>query len=683
MPRSSGFGDALGFRKSIVNLVKRARSRLQHRKIALPWMLIVPFVLQVVPVVSYVGYVSYRNGQKSVEDLTQQLMDKTSDRVQDKLEHYFSAPELASQQLADAVARGDLKLDLDRVDPARDRYLWQQMQLFNNFTWISLGSEAGDAMGLWRPQPGEPLQISMSNRSTQYFGQYHATNAAGERTQRLKIEQPAYDPRPRPWYKSAIGQSQTVWNKVYAGFTPGTIFVAASRALYDPEGNFVGVSGIDLSLSSLQTFLQENRVSQAGDVFLMDRSGQLVASSTDELPFRWPKDQKPEQIRATESRIPIIRDTTQHLQQQFGDLQQLQSQKPLQLAIKGETHFVQVASFRQGDNLDWLVVTVIPESAVMAKINNNNQFTILICVIASVIIIILNSIINRWLTQPITHLSQASQAIAQGNFNYPIRSPRVQELFTLVHSFRQMSQEIQQSRQQLEDYSRSLEAMVRDRTEALESEVSRRAMAESALVQANEELQRLAFLDGLTQIANRRCFDQQLQSSWQWLKREQQPLSLILCDVDHFKRYNDHYGHQAGDDCLVQVAQAIAVVVKRPGDLAARYGGEEFAILLPNTPLEGAIEVASLIRDRLQTQKLIHAASEVSPYVTLSLGIATVIPQDGLVPGELLATADQALYRAKAQGRNQFATASLVAASVAEAEVAPVTEELVVNGNHI
>jgi diguanylate cyclase (GGDEF)-like protein len=640
-------------------------------------MLIVPFILQVVPVVSYVGYVTYRNSQQSVEDLTQQLMDKTSSRVEDKLTHYFTAPKLASQQLADAVARGDLKLDLDRVDPLRDRYLWQQMQLFEQFTWISLGSEAGDAMGVWRPQPQAPLQISMSNRSTQYFGQYHATNATGDRTQQLKIEQPAYDPRPRPWYKSAIGKRETVWNKVYAGFTPGTIFVAASRALYDPQGNFVGVSGIDLSLNSLQTFLQENRVSQAGDVFLIDRSGQLVASSTSELPFRWPQDQKPQQLRAIDSRIPIIRDTTQNLQQQFGDLQNLQRQKPFQLTIDGASHFVQVAPFRQSETLDWLVVTVIPESAVMAKINNNNQITILVCIAASISIIILNGIINRWLTQPITHLSQASQAIAHGNFNYPIRPPRIQELFTLVHSFQKMSQEIQQSRAQLEDYSRSLEDKVRDRTEALESEVARRAMAESALTQANEELRRLAFIDGLTQIANRRCFDEQLQSCWQRLKREQQPLSLILCDVDYFKRYNDRYGHQAGDDCLVQVAQAIAVVVKRPADLAARYGGEEFAILLPNTPMNGAMEVARQIRDQVQAQKLIHEASEVSPYVSLSLGIATMMPQEGFVPGELLATADQALYKAKDQGRNQFATALF------DDSEATSTSELASNGNHI
>lgn len=178
------------------------------------------------------------------------------------------------------------------------------------------------------------------------------------------------------------------------------------------------------------------------------------------------------------------------------------------------------------------------------------------------------------------------------------------------------------------------------------------------LEKANQELYGLATSDGLTQLANRRHFDQSLCQEWQRLTREKQPLSLILCDIDFFKRYNDTYGHQAGDDCLKQVALAIKKVVKRPADLVARYGGEEFVVMLPNTPAAGAIAIAQNIQNQVQVLQIGHRNSSVSLVVTLSLGIATCIPYPEMEPVALLKSADEALYQAKAQGRNQWVYAN-------------------------
>jgi diguanylate cyclase (GGDEF)-like protein/PAS domain S-box-containing protein len=178
------------------------------------------------------------------------------------------------------------------------------------------------------------------------------------------------------------------------------------------------------------------------------------------------------------------------------------------------------------------------------------------------------------------------------------------------------------------------------------------------LEKANQELYGLATSDGLTQLANRRHFDQSLDQEWQRLTREKQPLSLILCDIDFFKRYNDTYGHQAGDDCLKQVAITLKKVVKRPADLVARYGGEEFVVMLPNTPPSGAIAIAQGIQSQVQALQIDHQNSSVSPVVTLSLGIATSIPCPEREPVALLKSADEALYQAKAQGRNQWVYAN-------------------------
>ena len=171
---------------------------------------------------------------------------------------------------------------------------------------------------------------------------------------------------------------------------------------------------------------------------------------------------------------------------------------------------------------------------------------------------------------------------------------------------------------------------------------------------ANLELQRQASLDGLTQLANRRRFDEYLHTEWLRHKREQQPLSLILFDADYFKLYNDTYGHLAGDDCLRQMAVAIAAVARRPADLVARYGGEEFAVVLPNTDAKGAMYIASTIRQAVWQLAIPHSKSSTSDRVTVSLGVATVVPSKTLSPQDLLNAADRALYTAKQLGRDRY-----------------------------
>ncbi|MEH2071741.1 MAG: PleD family two-component system response regulator [Nostoc sp.] len=170
----------------------------------------------------------------------------------------------------------------------------------------------------------------------------------------------------------------------------------------------------------------------------------------------------------------------------------------------------------------------------------------------------------------------------------------------------------------------------------------------------NLELQRLVTIDGLTEVANRRGFEEYFSQEWQRMKREQRPLSLILCDVDFFKSYNDTYGHRVGDRCLLQIAQAIKNIVKRPGDLVARYGGEEFAIILPYTDTQGATHIAEKICDVVRTLAIPHGNSQVSPYVTLSAGFTTEIPQPNSDLEEMIAAADRALYQAKTAGRDRF-----------------------------
>lgn len=176
---------------------------------------------------------------------------------------------------------------------------------------------------------------------------------------------------------------------------------------------------------------------------------------------------------------------------------------------------------------------------------------------------------------------------------------------------------------------------------------------------ANQQLQRLATIDGLTQVSNRRGFDQYLEQEWQRLQAEKGYLALILCDIDYFKQYNDYYGHLAGDSCLKKVAQALEKTVEDPMDLVARYGGEEFVIILPNTSGNDAIKLAQHIQNAILQLRLPHADSKVSQWLTLSLGVACTIPCPDISPSALIGAADQALYQAKQQGRARYCVQEL------------------------
>jgi two-component system chemotaxis family response regulator WspR len=179
--------------------------------------------------------------------------------------------------------------------------------------------------------------------------------------------------------------------------------------------------------------------------------------------------------------------------------------------------------------------------------------------------------------------------------------------------------------------------------------------SQEELARANLELQQLAALDGLTGIANRRRFDQALRAEWQRGRRQRTPLALLLCDIDHFKLYNDALGHPAGDLCLKKAAAVLTGQLKRPADLAARYGGEEFAILLPDTDLAGAMLLADACRGALAALALPHPRED-GCAVTMSIGVASMVPDDG-GPDTLLAAADTALYTAKRGGRDRVAAA--------------------------
>ncbi len=236
--------------------------------------------------------------------------------------------------------------------------------------------------------------------------------------------------------------------------------------------------------------------------------------------------------------------------------------------------------------------------------------------------VLLSTLLQRIILGPVSRLTEHARAIrTDGDLSARIHLRRSDEIGQLSCEFDGMMAEIEQKT--------------------------------SELARANGELQRLSHEDMLTRLANRRKFEECLSQEWQRMFRERRPLSLILCDLDFFKLYNDTYGHQEGDRCLRLVAVALRENSRRSTDLVARFGGEEFAIILADTEMEGALAVAEAVRGAVRLLKIPHQSSTIDPCVTLSAGVATLVPEADLAPEVLVSLADQALYHAKQQGRNR------------------------------
>ena len=225
-----------------------------------------------------------------------------------------------------------------------------------------------------------------------------------------------------------------------------------------------------------------------------------------------------------------------------------------------------------------------------------------------------------------------------------------QALFALLQTFSDRSRKdldaLAGDNRKLQEYAAEVEEANRELTEIRQQ-----------LEEKNRLLERLSTLDTLTGIPNRRRFDDVLQQEWKRAARDATSLSLVYCDIDFFKGYNDTYGHQAGDECLFRVARVLAEAAHRPADLAARYGGEEFIVLLVDTGPEGSAILAERMRVRIESLRIAHRASPVGAFLTASFGLASLVPRPGLKPDDLIERADRALYTAKQNGRNRVVSA--------------------------
>lgn len=303
-----------------------------------------------------------------------------------------------------------------------------------------------------------------------------------------------------------------------------------------------------------------------------------------------------------------------------------------------------LAGYSSVPSTKMIVVVQQPKAEAMLAVDAIKQRSLLVLLLASSLAIALGLTIAGALARPLARIAAAVERLRAGEWNVRLKTSGQDEIHQLAAAFNSLAEQLAKRDAELKRVTENLERQVAERT--------------CELRQANEELRLVSQLDGLTGIANRRSFDEALRREWRRAMRDEEPLALIMLDADHFKAYNDTYGHQAGDECLKFIAAQVKAAAKRSTDLAARYGGEEFALILTECDLAGAAQVAERLRSSIEEAAWPHAGSAVAKVVTVSLGVVAVCPQQEEQALELVAAADRAMYRAKQSGRNRVCLAS-------------------------
>jgi diguanylate cyclase (GGDEF)-like protein/PAS domain S-box-containing protein len=433
----------------------------QFMRMPLRVVLVVPFVLQIFACVGLTAFFSLKNGQKAVDEVALHLRNEIANRILYYITDYMEQPQLVTQINADAIRFDELHLNDTK---SLEHHFWYQMQWFKSLRPIAFGSEQGEIYSVDRLNDGS-LVIRIKDQST--GGQYHtySTDDQGNRTQLIQVST-TFDPRTRPWYTKAVKAGQTTWTEVYPYFSSSGLAISAARPLYGRKGNLLGVTNATLSLSQISEFLRSLKIGRSGKTFIMEASGNLVASSTTEQLFaiyRQEGREKRKRITAFASSDRVTRLTAQYLKSKFSNFNNINASQQINFEIDGKRQFLRLMPFKDRYGLNWIVVIVVPEADFMEHIEANTRTTILLCLATLVITTVTGVFAAHWITQPITRLSKASKEIAHGKLDQTVAVEGIQELRVLAEAHNQMAAQLQESFAELLKTNKQLEAEIAER----------------------------------------------------------------------------------------------------------------------------------------------------------------------------------------------------------------------------
>ncbi|XWK90590.1 MAG: response regulator [Phormidium sp.] len=434
----------------------RESNNNQPRKFRLLSTLVVPFVLQIVGTVGLVGYLSFKNGQEAIANLAHQLMQQGSERVNQRLDSYLAIPHQINQTNINATNIGLLNL---KDHQKGGKFLWQQMQLYD-VSYISYFLANGEYAGAGRLFQGKGVTIDERSPQLNWKTYTYAADRYGNRTKVLEIYND-FNPLQETSYKETIKAGKEIWSSVYNwGDSPtGSIAAALSKPIYDQNRQLIGIFSVDLLLDRLSDFLKETPISPSSKVFIIERNGLLIATSSAEKPYKRVKGIA-QRVSAFDSSDIAVKAATNYLQKELSSFQKIRNTLIVDFPLDRTRHFVQVTPWQDRYGLDWLVVVVVPESDFMAKINANTRTTIILCLAALVLAIALGILTARYITRPIFKITQASENIASGNLNqYVNESSNILELGKLAQAFNSMAGQLKESFETLEEQNQELKRL--------------------------------------------------------------------------------------------------------------------------------------------------------------------------------------------------------------------------------
>ncbi|WP_446384032.1 response regulator [Coleofasciculus chthonoplastes] len=415
-------------------------------------VLVVPFLVQIFATVGVIGWLSFRHGKQAVTEVATQLQDEITLHVEERLERYLAIPHQINQSNQDVIRLGSLTLD--NLQPW-EQHLWRQVQQFESVSYIGVANEQRELIAAGR-RNREQLVIVQANPATDFDFYTYSTHSEGDRKTFLESSK-NYDPRLRPWYKAALQADQPTWSDIFPHFGEGdrTLLISAIQPVYDSNQQVQGVLNTTLRLSTISDFLQTLKIGKSGRLFIMERSGLLVATSTPEPPFQHNQTQIT-RLKASQSSDPLIQASANYLTQQFGEFNAIQASQRLDFKRQGQRQFLQVMPLQDSHGLDWLIVVVLPEADFLDHIHDNTQSTILLCLVALIIATGVGMGTAHWIIQPIQRLNQAANAIANGEWEQKIEVPRNAELGSLSAAFNQMAAQLNQSFATLKDQNHQM-----------------------------------------------------------------------------------------------------------------------------------------------------------------------------------------------------------------------------------
>ncbi len=421
-------------------------------KIPLRIMLIVPFVLQIVAVVALVGYFSWRNGQKTVNNFALQLSSQVTSRIARHLESYLNVPHLFLAINAASVRNGIL--DIEDFSTLQ-KHFWSEIQLSDAIEYLYFGDENGNFMGVQKYLDGRTV-VKFRDWYSAPNREIYLLDHQGNRTEFLKSSE--YDPRTRPWYQETIKAQAPTWSSIYVSADLGMLQITPAIPVYDASDRLRGVLGINLMLAQISEFLNAIEISESGEAFIIERNGDLVASSTLESPFTQTKGE-PERLNALNSQEPAIQLTMQQLLKELKTLDNLDNSQHFIFKINGEKQLVQISPIKDKRGLNWLIVVVIPRADFTEHINANTRTTIALSVVALLVAILFSLQTSRWIVKPILRLNHAAKNLADGKWEQKLPVTRSDELGQLAKSFNKMAEELKASFMTLESKNEQLQRL--------------------------------------------------------------------------------------------------------------------------------------------------------------------------------------------------------------------------------